>query len=116
MSKRSFQEDRGPLRIVVQEPLEIPKQLGESLMRRWYKRGVGRSRSAQPALAPPEFARVFIAPAAACEQDPVNFLQQPKGQRKSLPDPPESMIQRRDIVRDFSNIYGRGGEPFLGFK
>ncbi len=82
------------------------------------RRNIGRvtgPAAADPVLAFPEMPRLCVATAPLREENFMNFPDEAKGERKSVPHALQTMIQRRHVVRDFLHIIQRYTRRFCVF-
>lgn len=101
-------------RFRMKEALEIAHATRDFLRRR-HKRGIARSRAADPVLAAAKLAGVppFATPAG--EQHSMDLTQRPQGEREAFLEACEAMVHRRDVVRHLADIVQGNAGRFFRF-
>jgi hypothetical protein len=108
-----FDQDRERRGLVVEKALQIGHAIPHGRRWRRYKEGVAGARATDPVLAPAKLARLFLAPATAGEEAGVNLANEPYAQREALAQACETMLERRNVVRDLDHLVDRDARCLL---
>jgi hypothetical protein len=73
-------------------------------------------RPPDPILALPELAWLLVAAPTLRQKDFMNLPDEPQGKRKAPAKPAETMVQRRDVVRDFLDVVQRHARHLVILK
>jgi len=107
MRQGRFNERRGGLRIALNEAFKLCHAVCHTVGGRRNKHGISRAGASDPVLGPAELTGCLAFTSAAGKQDTMNFPNQSVGERKTLSQAFESMLQSGNIIRHLYDVIER---------
>ena len=100
----------------MEEALERTHAIRQSRVRRRNERRIARPRASNPVLGAAKLPGHLVASPPLRQQHAVNLANQPIGQRKVFPQSVQSVLQGRNVKRDFNHIHFRDAGRCFQFK
>ena len=116
MGQGRLEQHRGRFGLVVQKQFELAHTLQHLFGLGWNKGCVARTGTADPVLASPEFTRSLVAAPTLGQQHTVDLSEQPQRQRQPFFKQSQAMVERRNVVADFTNVIQRDTRLLIQFE